>query len=268
MPSPFPGMDPFLEDPDIFPDFHDRFVMYLAEFAKPALPKPYMSGIGRRAWIEVSERYIEPDVEVFRSPRASDGPGGAATEVAPRAASEPIVVHVPHDERAEPYVEIYIGRRNDRRLVTVIELLSRANKTRGAHGRELYIRKQREVLYSKVNLVEIDLLRYGLHATAVSERRLRQKTPQFDYHVCIHRFDNLEDYFVHAIRLEEPLPTIHVPLLPEHGSAAIDLQAVHNRCYDAAPYAEEIDYQHDHPEPPLSAEQTAWMNQLLQRTAS
>ena len=23
MPSPFPGMDPYLESPDIWPDFHD-----------------------------------------------------------------------------------------------------------------------------------------------------------------------------------------------------------------------------------------------------
>lgn len=269
MPSPFSGMDPFLEHPDLFPDFHDSFITYLREFTQPALRPPYLSGIGRRTWIEVSERYVEPDVEVLRSTtlRSQTGRlGGAA--VAELTPSQPVVVHVPHDERREPFIEIFIGRGRDRRLVTVIELLSLTNKTPGEHGRDLYQRKQREVLDSKVNLVEIDLLRSGRHTTAVPEDRLRETVAPFDYHVCIHRFDNLEDYFVYGIQLDERLPTIDVPLLPEDGSVPVDLQAVFNRCYDAAPYAQEVDYQHDVPDPPLTADQTAWTNRLLQRTAS
>lgn len=31
MTTPFPGMDPFLEDPIVFPDFHDRFIAHLSE---------------------------------------------------------------------------------------------------------------------------------------------------------------------------------------------------------------------------------------------
>ena len=27
MASPFPGMDPWLEDPGVFPDFHDSFTV-------------------------------------------------------------------------------------------------------------------------------------------------------------------------------------------------------------------------------------------------
>jgi hypothetical protein len=265
MPSPFPGMDPYLEDRDIYPDFHDRFVTYLAEVAQPALPDPYLSGIGQRAWIEVSERYVEPDVEVFRSPRQAVVESGGGTSVSTHTASEPIVIHVPHDEHREPFVEIYIGRRNDRRLVTVIELLSRTNKSPGEHGRDLYVRKQREVLDSKVKLVEIDLLRAGLHTTAVPELRLRRKVPRFDYHVCIHRFDNLEDFFVHPVQLEEPLPTIQVPLLPEDGSVAINLQAVFDRCYDAGPYSREIDYQQDQPDPPFTADQSTWFRELMKQ---
>ena len=62
MPSPFPGMDPFLEHPDIFPDFHDSFIAYLRETIQQGLPAGYVAGLGRRAWIEVSERYIGRDV--------------------------------------------------------------------------------------------------------------------------------------------------------------------------------------------------------------
>ena len=68
------------------------------------------------------------------------------------------------------------------------------------------------------------------------------KTGPFDYHVSIHHFDNLEDYFVHPIPLTEPLPEIFVPLLPGDGAVALDLQQVFQRTYEAGPYVREIDY--------------------------
>ena len=64
MPSSFPGMDPYLEDPEIFPDFHDSFITYLREHLQANLPIPYFAAIGRQLWIEVSRRSIGPDVEV------------------------------------------------------------------------------------------------------------------------------------------------------------------------------------------------------------
>ena len=148
MPSPFPGMDPYLEHPDIFPGLHDRLVAYLSEALQPLLPSPYYADLGRRAWIEVSERYIGPDVNVLRR-RSRDtdvksGNGGVAT--AARTATRPLVIHVPHDERREPFVEIYTGRGKNRRLVTTIEVLSPSNKKPGEEGRDLYLRKQRELL--------------------------------------------------------------------------------------------------------------------------
>ena len=266
MPSPFPGMDPYLEHPDIFPDFHDRFVTYISDAIQPRLPEPYYAAIGRRAWIEVSERFVGPDVDVIRpTDRGAKPVGGVA--VADRQASEPLVIRVPHDERVEPLVEIYIGRSSQRRLVTAIEVLSLTNKTTGEHGHELYVRKQGEMLGSKVHLVEIDLLRGGQHTTSVPRDRLEASGVRCDYHVCIHRFDNLEDYFVYPIQLASPLPEIRVPLLPGDGEVALNLQEVFRRAYEAGPYRREIDYQHDQPAPRLSAEQSAWAQQILSQFA-
>ncbi|NLF72252.1 MAG: DUF4058 family protein [Candidatus Anammoximicrobium sp.] len=73
MPSPFPGMDPYLEHPDVFPGLHDGLVAYLRESLQPLLPSPCYADIGRRAWIEVSEGYIGPDVNLLR--RQNRGPG-------------------------------------------------------------------------------------------------------------------------------------------------------------------------------------------------
>lgn len=265
MPSPFPGMDPYLEDPDIFPDFHNSFVFCVREALQPQLPEPYYAAIGRRAWIEVSERYIGPDVEVLepRHPRRNHEEPSGAVAVAARPSIQPVVVHVPHDERIEPLIEIYVGRRSERRLVTSIEVLSLTNKTPGQHGRDLYVRKQQEMLHGNVHLVEIDLLRSGHHTTAVPRDRLRAATGPFDYHVSIHRFDNLEDYFVYPFQLAQPLPEISIPLLDGDSAVPLDLQTVFQRTYDAGPYRREIDYRQDTPVPPLSAGQLAWAQQVL-----
>jgi hypothetical protein len=57
-------MDPYMEDPIVFPDFHDRYITYLSEAIQRELPEPYYAALGRRAWVEVSERFIGPDVNV------------------------------------------------------------------------------------------------------------------------------------------------------------------------------------------------------------
>ena len=155
---------------------------------------------------------------------------------------EPVIVKVLHDEFREPFLEIYAGSGDSKRLVTSIEVLSLSNKTPGEQGRELFLRKQRELLASKVNLVEIDLLRKGYHSTAVPLEPALAACGPFDYHVSVHPFDDVETYYVYPMNLKEPLATIEVPLLPGDAAISLDLQAVFDRCYDAGPYAREIDY--------------------------
>ena len=100
------------------------------------------------------------------SPRAKPSrPVPWPLRLAPRR--RPVVVKVLHDEFREPFVEIYVRTEGGRRLVTSIEVLSPSNKTPGDKGRDLFLRKQKELLSGKVNLVDIDLLRGGKHATAV-----------------------------------------------------------------------------------------------------
>lgn len=264
MSSPFPGMDPFLERADVFPDLHDGLIIYLREALQSRLPAPYFAGTGRRVWVEFSHRPIQPDVNVRRGheePHSGDEAGGTATAIAVRA--QPIVITVPHDERREPFVEIIRADDEGERLVTVIEVLSPANKTPGEQGRDLYLRKQREVLGSKIHLVEIDLLRGGEHTTAIPYEYLVREAAPFDYYVCIHRFDNLEDYFVYPILLSQALPEIAIPLMPGDGEVTIDLQAVFKRCYETGPYRRRIRYERESPEPPLTREQLAWAKERI-----
>jgi hypothetical protein len=71
MPSPFPGVDPYLEDPEIFPDFHDSFITYLRENVRASLPEPYYAALGRRVWIAASRRSIGLDVSLSTSSRST-----------------------------------------------------------------------------------------------------------------------------------------------------------------------------------------------------
>ena len=266
MKSPFPGMDPYLENPEIFPDLHDSLVTYIRENLQANLPPPYYAAIGRRVWIEASRRSVEPDVHVLRAGAARQvpSPTSGATAVASRSAARPVIVKVLHDEFREPFLEIYAGSGVSKRLVTSIEVLSLSNKTPGEQARELYLRKQRELLASTVNLVEIDLLRKGHHSTAVPLEPALAACGPFDYHVSVHPFDDVETYYVYPMNLKEPLATIEVPLLPGDAAISLDLQAVFDRCYDAGPYAREIDYSESQIIPPLDANQAAWATAMLQ----
>ena len=232
MPSPFPGMDPFLEHPTFFPGVHDSFITYLREALQSALPAPYFAEINERLWIDTSERRIGPDIDVLRGgpslPGLKPGHGGVAVLAEP---VQPLLITVPLEEHRQTYLEIRTTADNRERVVTTLEVLSPSNKTPGPKGRSLYLHKQQEILDSDSHLVEIDLLRGGTHTTAVPLERLCAKAPPFDYHVCVHAFDVWATFAVYTVRLTEHLPSVAVPLLPGDGSVTVDLQAVFGPCY-------------------------------------
>jgi len=139
--------------------------------------------------------------------------------------------------------------------VCTIEILSLTNKTPGEKGQELYRQKQSEILESNTHLIEIDLLRAGIHTTAVALDRALAETGKFDYHVCVRRFNRFEDFEVYPILMQQSLPSVAVPLMPGDSDVEVDLQAVFERTYDAGPFARAIDYRTDPVEPPLTPEQ-------------
>jgi Protein of unknown function (DUF4058) len=266
MPSPFPGMDPYLENPAVFGNLHHDFIVLAKEALQSKLPAPFYARSNDRTWIDLAERPVKPDTRVrvaaaYQPRRLDPQVGGVAMVEAP--VNEPIVIHVAHDECREAFAEIYAGRGTDRRLVTTIEVLSPTNKGRSGQGRKLYLEKQQELLNSEVHLIEIDLLRDGTHTTAVPLRELRRHAPAYDYHVCVHRFDQWGDFLVYPIGIRSPLPRIEVPLLPGDGSVPLDLQAVFNRCYDVGPYRHEVNYETDEVLPPLAREDAEWARELI-----
>jgi hypothetical protein len=261
MPSPIPGMDPFLEDPAVFPDLHNSLITELRTAINAQLPPPYYARSASRVWVEPSQRRVEPDVNVLRPERPGSG-AGASPPVATAAARPPVVVRIPREEFRQTYLDIYAKPGNER-LVTTVEVLSPTNKMTGGEGRTLYLQKQREVLGSKVNLVEIDLLRGGQHTTAVRLEDALAKAGPFDYHACVRAFEEPDDFVIYPISLGERLPVVAIPLLPGDPSIAIDLQPLLDRCYETGLYQRSIPYGQGTPVPPLRPEQTAWVEQIL-----
>ncbi len=263
MPSPFPGMDPFLEHQVLFPGLHGAMHAYIREALQAVLPEPYFAEINERVWVEPSARSIEPDSIVIHSQGIDLEAGGVATAVATR--SQPLVFEVVDDEHSETFVEVRTRMSDDtERIVTTIEVLSPTNKTPGEKGRDLYLEKQQEILDSDIHLVEIDLLRGGMHTTPMSLERLRHKAGAFDYHVSVHHFNERGRFYVYAWKLESPLPEIAIPLLPGDGGVPLDLQTVFARCYDTGPYRRRVRYDIARLDPPLEAERTAWAKRAIE----
>jgi len=272
MPSPFPGFDPYLEDERFWHDFHQRFIAHTADWLSVVVPLRYRIRIEERALVMTEppkpsqrfERVIYPDIAISRQAPQPTGTATAtvtALEVETEVvADEPVIVEfMAETERRQSFIKI-IDRTNER-LVTVIELLSPSNKRTG-EWRTAYLQKQFSYLEGGVNLVEIDLLRQGKHTVAVPEYSLERIKPFYGI-VSVWRFHIRHRFEVYPVRLQERLPRIAVPLLPEDKDVVLDIQWVFNRCYDLGRYGLDIDYTQP-PPVPLTDEEKAWLEKLLQ----
>lgn len=254
MPSPFPGMDPWLEEPDAWLGFHDLMVVKTVEVLQPILrPMGYYVDSGERAWLGRAGRFVRPDVVALRT-RSPARPSGGMIVAQPDA---PVRIARATVEIREPYVEIF--RTSSHQLVTSIEFVSPTNKST-TKGRRLYVKKQRELRQAGIHLVEVDLLRTGRFILDVPPSIVESLKP-WDYLINIVRAGD-SDYEVYPIHLRDRLPRIGVPLQSGDDDATLDLQDVFTRSYDIGPYPERLKYNQP-PEPPLSPDDDAWADQIL-----
>lgn len=261
-------MDPWLESRGIFPDLHNRLIALLSEAIAGGLKPPYYSAIATRVYLEEGDREVEPDIDVFESAvgisEVADFEGGVA--VATEVAAKPIIVRVTPEDVSEWTLEIRNAADEDR-LVTSIEILSRSNKTRGGKGRRLYLQKRREMIRGRVNVVEIDLLRGGIHTTVVPRARAVKAAGPFSYHVCVRRAWKPFDLELYSVRMFEPLPRINIPLLKRDPDVSIELQPLLSKCYEIGSYGIRVKYDRP-PDPPLLPEQAKWASEVLAKARS
>ncbi len=254
MPSPFPGMNPYLEQPAVWQDFHQSLVTHIREALTGQVRPQFSVKIEESVFIheptseERRRRIARPDLTILENP----GRGTVAVAEAPVTSVAALIASLP-DIEIEKHSFIEIRDRHSRDLVTMIEVLSPSNKQYGP-DREQYMAKRTLFFHSDVNVVEIDLLRSGprLPLTGV---------PECDYCLMVSRPAMRPNVQVWAVSLRDALPTIPIPLRGTVPDATLNLQALLHDVYDAAGYE---DYLYDSPpELPLPEAEAAWARQLL-----
>lgn len=253
MPSPFPGMDPYLEHPSRWAEVHGSLIWRVHEALNSLLPERYVAHVDRYVWLEEAGgqgrvRDGLPDVYVRDDGERTAGPVALA---APRT----IVLPQP-TVRTERNRFVRIVDSERRRVVTVVEILSHSNKEAGS-DRDAYLLKRQEYFALQTNVVEFDLLR------AAERMPLGQPDPMpGGYLVLVCPATNFPDAGLWGFGVREPIPPIPVPLDAADAPVTLDLKPLLERTYDVGRYSREIDYSRP-PVPRLADADAEWARRLL-----
>ena len=256
MPSPFPGMDPFIEMRE-WEDFHARLNLAISDILVPRIEPKYTARVQRRVYIEHifdSEDHVRwADVAVVQTAADSSTmtlpAAGQATAIAPVECELPMP-----EERRETY--LVIREIESMEIVTVIETLSPSNKRPGGDGRKQYLEKREEVLQSTSHLVELDLLRGGVRLPTIGP------LPRGDYYAIVSRRGRRPRAKLYAWSLRDSLPPIPIPLKGNDPEVSLDLAAAFATVYDRARYDLTLDYRQPL-DPPLSDADAVWAGELI-----
>lgn len=258
MASPFPGMDPYLEG-EMWQEFHETLANAIRAQLMPRLRPKYVALLAKRYVLDRTSlgiidappaRTIYPDVHVVR-------PEARPVEALP-IPNAPFAVptlDLPSPTvEAVPQLGVEVRDVADRRLVTLIEILSPVNK-RGEGARE-YADRRMTLMQTAVHLLELDLLLQGQRLPLLGA------LPPAAYYVYLSRAERRPSTHVWALDLRQPLPVIPVPLLPPDADVALDLQAAVDACFDLVGYENLLNYS-GAPPPGLSPDDTAWVRECL-----
>src|SRR5947209_9234931 len=222
MPSPFPGMDPYLEDEGIWSVFQHHLVLCLYQILLPGLVDRYRARVGQRHYV---------------------------TEQA-------LFTSIIREEHHEDFIEI--RQRNDGKLVTLLDIVSPANRITSA-GRQAYLDTRKDARASNANLVEVDLVLQGQPMLDYS----RENLPDWDYAVTVTRATQPERHELYTATLRKRLPRFRLPLANDDRDTVLDLHATFARCYDQAGFGGKIDYRRQAPTF-LKDDDRRWLDKLLQ----
>ena len=225
--SPFPGMDPFIESPKLWVDFHSSLASEVSAQLNESIVPYYVA--------RLTSYVTHETIEISRQ----------QSQVIAKASLELFNVEIRDTARDA--------------LITSIEILSPVNKRPGHDAYNDYLRKRRALLLSSAHLIEIDLLRGGTRPP------LNKPVPYAPYYISLSRADRRPNVEVWPVQLRSRLPVVAVPLLEPDPDVALDMGAAVKAVYRRGAYFAQIDYRETVPAPALGAEEEAWVKALLNR---
>ena len=259
MPSPFPGMDPYLEHPDFWQETHHWLISAIADSIMPQIRPKYEIAIKQSIYKNDTNDYNNnsllvgiPDVTIKRQSNTLNVPNRS---LAIATLTVPTMVKVPIIEKIkQTYLEV--REMTTKQVVTAIEILSPVNK-RSGEGRITYLKKRQSILGSLTNLVEIDLLRKW------ESMPIFNNSIQSDYRILVSPKNRRPFAELYAFNLRDSLPIFPLPLREEDVEPIVNLPEIFAGIYDRAGYDYRIEYDRE-PVPSLSEEDQVWATQLLQ----
>jgi hypothetical protein len=261
MPSPFPGIDPYIESQGYWPDFHARFIPYCSDALNEVLPDHYEARLGEQLrLVEIENplsRTVLPDVAVQATGhgrrQSAETEGGVGTLAT-------VTIDLPADEVEEVRdLWIEIRRRPDRNLVTAIEILSPTNKSGSGYWE--YRAKRRHLIRQRVHLVELDFLVGGYRL------EMEQDLPAADFYAFLSRANRRPKCDVYAWSIRHPLPEIPIPLLEPDPDIMLDIPGLFKLAYDRGRYARSLDYTKPL-DLPLARDDRVWAEDRARRSRS
>lgn len=242
MESPFPGMDPYLEAPYVWPDFHASLSVAISNQLQVSLSPRYVATI---------VPYVAPERLTLKPPRFVHVNDFVFDDLTNATGTDTIA------EIPTRYCQIKIRAVRDKRLATTIEILSPVNKRPGADAAAAYERKRREVCSSDAHLLEIDLLRGGKRPA------LLDPLPIDPYVILLSRADRRPEIEIWPLSLREAIPVVPVPLHYPDPDVPLDLGAALAQIYRIARYDLLVDYRQPPPRPPFPDADSAWVEERL-----
>lgn len=256
MPTPFPGMDPYLERPSMWPGVHNRLIVAIADDLSPRVRPHYYVAVEERVYFSEDEDGRDPFVgipdAIITGTTGNGGSPSAPYEPLPKGVAMTTVhVGIPVQAR-EAYLELRDTGTGS--VVTVIELLSPSNKRPGK-GRDLYERKRARFLETWTHMVEVDLTRAG------EPMRFADNGSVSDYRILIRR-GGTPRATLYTFGVRHAIPAFRLPLKRGDAEPVLDIGKLLHELYDRAGYDLALDYT-SQPTPPLSPVDSEWADALL-----
>lgn len=261
MPSPFPGMDPYIEAFGLWPDFHSKLISEIERQLSAVVPDRYVVRTPLRSYVVLSTfdknsgGHMEPDVAILARaalPKKRQRKGGLTVMEASKKETFVKMMRAPISiEHHEPFIEIHQVH-PERRLVTCMELLSPSNKRFGTKGWQKYQSKRQSFLAGSANFVEMDLLRNG------QRMPMDDEWPDSPYYLLVCRMEEAPYCSVTEAHFTRPLPEVSVPLASPDPDIKLALQPLVDAIYTRSKYIQDIDYSRPL-KPPLDPRDDAWL---------